>query len=50
MMENVIYNEMSDEEMIDQSFQELLNDYLSTLASATFRYGVSIKPSSFILA
>jgi len=30
MMENVIYNEMSDEEMIDQSFQELLNDYLAT--------------------
>ena len=29
-MENVIYNEMSDEEMIDQSFQELLNDYLAT--------------------
>ena len=29
-MENVIYNEISDEEMIDQSFQELLNDYLAT--------------------
>ena len=29
-MENVIYNEMLDEEMIDQSFQELLNDYLAT--------------------
>ena len=29
-MEDVIYNEMSDEEMIDQSFQELLNDYLAT--------------------